>query len=177
MALRPLVPVLASHLRKRVSRPNFTPCQDAPLIDPFQARNHVFARFRSLDRCDFRCVYLHVGTHDIPAEAGSADSGRAGTGCARHSFAWASRKLRITGGGTSSSGATFSRFFRAMTRHVERGRPQGTDRPRPNGSQLARFADGPCRCRSAANKRPRLTRWTRRSFAPRHSLGSPCPRC
>jgi hypothetical protein len=54
------------------------------LVDPF-GRAVTYLRVSVTDRCDFRCNLLHVGGHDLPAEAGSAERSKSSTGCARPS--------------------------------------------------------------------------------------------
>ncbi len=69
----------------------------SPMIDPF-GRAVTYLRVSVTDRCDFRCTYSHGGTHDLPAEEGSADAGRARTGSVPPSSAGGVRKIRLTGG-------------------------------------------------------------------------------
>ena len=110
---------------------------DAPLIDPFQ-REITYLRVSVTDRCDFRCVYCMSENMTFLPKRDLLTLEELDRMCSAF-IRLGVRKLRITGGEPLVRRGILT-FFRAMTRHVERGALKELT-VTTNGSQLARFAD------------------------------------
>ena len=98
---------------------------DAPLIDPFQ-REITYLRVSVTDRCDFRCVYCMSENMTFLPKRDLLTLEELDRMCSAF-IRLGVRKLRITGGEPLVRRGILT-FFRAMTRHVERGALKGTDR-------------------------------------------------
>ncbi|MDE0524327.1 MAG: GTP 3',8-cyclase MoaA [Boseongicola sp.] len=110
---------------------------DAPLIDPFQ-RAITYLRVSVTDRCDFRCVYCMSENMTFLPKRDLLTLEELDRMCSAF-IRLGVKKLRITGGEPLVRREILT-FFRAMTRHVERGALKELT-VTTNGSQLARFAD------------------------------------
>lgn len=110
---------------------------DAPLIDPFQ-RAITYLRVSVTDRCDFRCVYCMSEHMTFLPKRDLLTLEELDRMCSAF-IRLGVKKLRITGGEPLVRRDILT-FFRAMTRHVERGALKELT-VTTNGSQLARFAD------------------------------------
>ena len=110
---------------------------DAPLIDPFQ-RAITYLRVSVTDRCDFRCVYCMSEHMTFLPKRDLLTLEELDRMCSAF-VRLGVKKLRITGGEPLVRRDILT-FFRAMTRHLERGALKELT-VTTNGSQLARFAD------------------------------------
>ena len=110
---------------------------DVPLIDPFQ-RAITYLRVSVTDRCDFRCVYCMSEHMTFLPKRDLLTLEELDRMCSAF-IRLGVKKLRITGGEPLVRRDILT-FFRAMTRHVERGALKELT-VTTNGSQLARFAD------------------------------------
>ncbi len=111
--------------------------REASLIDPFR-RAITYLRVSVTDRCDFRCVYCmseHMTFLPKRSLLTLEELDRMCSAFVRLGV----RKLRVTGGEPLVRRDILT-FFRAMTRHLERGALDELT-VTTNGSQLARFAD------------------------------------
>ena len=156
------------------SRARSKPCGLRPAAGrSVRAGDHLSARLghRPLR---FPLRLLHVGGHDVPAEARSSDARGARPGLLRLRRATGVRKLRITGGEPLVRRDIMT-LFRSLSRHLETGALDELT-VTTNGSQLSRHAARSRRLRRAAHQR--LARHPRRrqnSAASR--AGATLPRC
>ena len=109
----------------------------APLIDPF-ARAITYLRVSVTDRCDFRCVYCMSENMTFLPKKELLMLEELDRMCSNF-IDLGVQKLRITGGEPLVRKGIMT-FFKAMSRHLERGALKELTLT-TNGSQLERFAD------------------------------------
>ena len=107
-----------------------------PLVDPFQ-RAITYLRVSVTDRCDFRCVYCMSEQMTFLPKAELLTLEELDRMCSAF-VRLGVEKLRITGGEPLVRRNIMS-FFRAMTRHLDKGSLKELTLT-TNGSQLSRFA-------------------------------------
>ncbi|WP_238122907.1 GTP 3',8-cyclase MoaA [Xanthobacter sp. NFM-26] len=128
---------MSGALRDLIDRPNAAAAQAAgPLVDTF-GRAVSYLRVSVTDRCDFRCVYCmseHMTFLPKPELLSLEELDRLCSAFVMRGV----RKLRFTGGEPLVRRDVMT-LFRALSRHLERGRLDEVTLT-TNGSQLARYA-------------------------------------